>query len=181
MGGHDADVSPREVRKVSDVLRTAAILHDVGKVAVSDVILKKPSELSYDEKMQMRLHTVLGARLFQRTNSFWDYMAAEVALNHHETGTAAATRDGSTTSSPRRSTSAPGKKETEIPLSARVVAIADVYDALISQRAYKKEWRQEHALRYIRYQAGKKFDPELVNLFLKMDDVLRAIEKKYSY
>lgn len=174
-------ISPREIRKVADVLRTAAILHDVGKVAVSDVILKKPSSLSYDEKLAMRQHTVLGARLFKRTNSFWDYMAAEVALNHHEAW------DG--TGYPGRIDNlfaekiylGPGKKETEIPLSARVVAIADVYDALISQRAYKKEWRQDHALRYIRYQAGRKFDPELVSLFLKMDEVLRAIEKKYSY
>ena len=84
MGRPPRNVSTREIRKVSDVLRTAAILHDVGKVAVSDVILKKPGELTYDEKLKMRQHTVLGARLFQRTNSFWDYMAAEVALNHHE-------------------------------------------------------------------------------------------------
>jgi response regulator RpfG family c-di-GMP phosphodiesterase len=174
-------ISPREIRKVSDVLRTAAILHDVGKVAVSDVILKKPSSLSYDEKLLMRQHTVLGARLFKRTNSFWDYMASEVALNHHEAW------DGSGYPGKLENIYAdkiymgPGKKETEIPLSARVVAIADVYDALISQRAYKKEWRQEHALRYIRYQAGRKFDPELVSLFLKMDELLRAIEKKYTY
>ncbi|MCX7038326.1 MAG: HD domain-containing protein, partial [Spirochaetes bacterium] len=174
-------ISPREIRKVSDVLRTAAILHDVGKVAVSDVILKKPSSLSYDEKLAMRQHTVLGARLFKRTNSFWDYMASEVALNHHEAW------DGSGYPGKLENIYAdkiymgPGKRETEIPLSARVVAICDVYDALVSQRAYKKEWRQEHALRYIRYQAGKKFDPELVSIFLKMDELLRAIEKKYSY
>jgi response regulator RpfG family c-di-GMP phosphodiesterase len=174
-------ISHREIRKVSDVLRTAAILHDVGKVAVSDVILKKPSSLSYDEKLAMRQHTVLGARLFKRTNSFWDYMASEVALNHHEAW------DGSGYPGKLENIYAdkiymgPGKRETEIPLSARVVAIADVYDALISQRAYKKEWRQEHALRFIRYQAGRKFDPELVSIFLKMDELLRAIEKKYSY
>ena len=61
------------------------------------------------------------------------------------------------------------------------MAIADVYDALISERAYKTEWRQEHALRYIRYQAGKKFDPELVGLFINMDELLTAIFRKYSY
>ena len=77
-------ISAREIRKVSDVLRTAAILHDVGKIAVSDVILKKPGGLTYDETITMRQHTVLGARLFRRTTSFWDYMSAEVALNHHE-------------------------------------------------------------------------------------------------
>ncbi|MGA2977363.1 MAG: HD domain-containing phosphohydrolase [Spirochaetia bacterium] len=174
-------VSAREIRKVRDVLRTAAILHDVGKVAVSDVILKKPSLLTYDEKMSMRQHTILGARLFKRTTSFWDYMSAEVALNHHENW------DG--TGYPGRIEDlyadkiymGPGKQGTEIPLSARVVAISDVYDALISQRAYKVGWRQEHALRYIRYQAGKKFDPELVSIFLKMADLLTAIHQKYSY
>ncbi len=174
-------ISPREIRKVADVLRTAAILHDVGKVAVSDIILKKPSSLSYDEKLAMRQHTILGARLFKRTNSFWDYMAAEVALNHHEAWDGSGYPGKIDNLFAEKIYLGPGKKETEIPLSARVVAIADVYDALISQRAYKKEWRQDHALRYIRYQAGRKFDPELVSLFLKMEEVLRAIEKKYSY
>jgi len=174
-------VSAREIRKVSDVLRTAAILHDVGKVAVSDIILKKPDQLNYDERLSMKLHTVLGARLFRRTNSFWDYMSAEVALNHHENW------DGS--GYPGRIDDlfapkiylGPGKKGTEIPLSARVVSIADVYDALVSQRAYKAGWRQEHALHYIRYQAGRKFDPELVGIFVQMGDLLIAISKKYSY
>jgi putative nucleotidyltransferase with HDIG domain len=174
-------VSTREVRKVRDVLRTAAILHDVGKVAVSDVILKKPGQLSYDEKLSMRQHTILGARLFRRTTSFWDYMSSEVALNHHENW------DG--TGYPGRIEDlyaekiymGPGKQGNEIPLSARVVSIADVYDALVSQRAYKAGWKQEHALHYIHYQAGKKFDPELVGIFLKMDDLLTAIAKKYSY
>jgi response regulator RpfG family c-di-GMP phosphodiesterase len=174
-------VSAREVRKVSDALRTAAILHDVGKVAVSDVILKKPDLLTYDEKNAMRLHTVLGARLFRRTNSFWDYMSAEVALNHHENwdGTGYPGRIDDLFAS--KIYMGPGKKGTEIPLSARVVSISDVYDALVSQRAYKAGWRQEHALRYIRYQKGKKFDPDLVDLFLGMRELLTAISKKYSY
>ena len=174
-------VSPREIRKVSDVLRTAAILHDVGKVAVSDVILKKTGSLSYDEKLSMRQHTILGARLFKRTNSFWDYMASEVALSHHEAWDGSGYPGRIENIFAEKIYLGPGKKETEIPLSARVVAIADVYDALISQRAYKKAWHQDNALRYIRYQAGKKFDPELVSIFLKMDELLGAIEKKYSY
>ncbi|HET6451129.1 MAG TPA: HD domain-containing phosphohydrolase [Spirochaetia bacterium] len=174
-------VSSREIRKFRDVLRTAAILHDVGKVAISDTILKKPSQLTFDEKLSMKLHTVLGARLFRRATSFWDYVSAEVALNHHENW------DGS--GYPGRIDDlyadkiylGPGKQGPEIPLSARVVSIADVYDALVSQRAYKDRWRQEHALHYIRYQAGKKFDPELVSIFLKMGDLLTAIHKKYEY
>lgn len=174
-------VSTREIKKVREALRTAAILHDVGKVAVSDIILKKAGQLTYDEKMAMRQHTIKGARLFKRTTSFWDHMSSVVALNHHENW------DGS--GYPGRIDDifvdpiymGRGKQGTEIPLSARVVAISDVYDALISERAYKKGWRQEHALRFIRYQAGKKFDPELVGIFLKMGDLLNAIVKKYTY
>jgi response regulator RpfG family c-di-GMP phosphodiesterase len=174
-------VSTREIKKVRDVLRTAAMLHDVGKVAVSDVILKKPSQLSYDEKLAMRMHTVLGTRLFRRTNSFWDYMAAEVALNHHENWDGSGYPGKIDDIFAEKIYMGPGKRGTEIPLHARIVAIADVYDALISERSYKKEWRQEHAMRYIRYQAGKKFDPEMVSIFLKMPDILTAIQKKYNY
>jgi response regulator RpfG family c-di-GMP phosphodiesterase len=174
-------ISPREVKKMRDNLRTAAILHDVGKVAVSDIILKKPSQLTYDEKLAMRQHTWLGARLFKRTTSFWDYMAAEVALNHHENW------DG--TGYPGRIDDlyadkvymGPGKKGTEIPLSARLVSIADVYDALVSQRVYKTSWSQENALRRIHYERGRKFDPELVDIFLRMGDLLTAIARKYAY
>jgi response regulator RpfG family c-di-GMP phosphodiesterase len=108
-------------------------------------------------------------------------MSSEVALNHHENW------DG--TGYPGRIDNlyaekiymGPGKQGPEIPLSARVVTIADVYDALTSQRAYKNLWRQEHALHFIRYQAGRTFDPELVEIFVKMDDLLTAIAKKYSY
>jgi response regulator RpfG family c-di-GMP phosphodiesterase len=175
------NVSAREIRKVRDVLRTAAILHDVGKVAVSDIILKKPRELTYDEKMSMRLHTVLGARLFKRTTSFWDYMSAEVALNHHENWDGSGYPGRIEDLYAEKIYMGPGKQGTEIPLSARVVAIADVYDALVSERAYKKGWHQEHALRYIRYQAAKKFDPELVAIFTQMGELLTAISKKYAY
>lgn len=174
-------ISVREMRRVSDALETAAILHDVGKIAVSDTILKKPGALTYNETIAMRSHTFLGARLFRRAASLADCVSAEVALNHHEnwdgTGYPGEIHDIFAS----KVYMGPGKRRTEIPLSARVVAIADVYDALVSQRAYKNAWRQEHALRYIRYQRGKKFDPELVNIFLKKGELLLAIAKKYEY
>jgi len=174
-------VSQREVRKVSDVLRAAAMLHDVGKVAIKDSILQKPHELSFDEKVQMRMHTVHGAKLFKRTNSFWDYMAAEVCLNHHENWDGSGYPGHIPDIFAEKVYPGPGKKASEIPLSARIVKIADVYDALVSERAYKTEWRQEHAMRYLRYHAGKLFDPELVAIFLTMEDLLNAIEQKYAY
>jgi HD-GYP domain-containing protein (c-di-GMP phosphodiesterase class II) len=174
-------VTSREVRNAKDILRTAAILHDVGKVAVSDVILKKSSELSYDEKLQLRHHTILGARLFKRTSSAWDRMAAEVALNHHENWDGSGYPGRIEDLYANKIYLGPGKRGVEIPLPARIVALSDVYDALISERAYKPEWKQEHALRYIRYQAGKKFDPELVSMFINMAELLAAIRTKYSY
>ncbi len=176
-------ISPREIRKVSEALRTAAILHDIGKIAISDTILKKPGSLTYDETLKMREHTILGARLFTRTSSLRESMSADVALNHHETwdGTGYPGRIDNLFA--QRFYMGPGKKGLEIPIYARVVTIADVYDALVSQRAYKKGWRQEHALRYLFYQANKKFDPELVGIFVRMgmDGTLLAIARKYEY
>jgi putative nucleotidyltransferase with HDIG domain len=173
-------VPSRELRTTKDILRTAAMLHDVGKVAVSDAILRKSSELSYDEKVQMRHHTILGARLF-RTNSPWDKMATEVALNHHENWDGSGYPGRIDDIFAEKIYLGPGKQAVEIPRSARIVALADVYDALISERTFKPEWKQEHALRYIHYQAGKKFDPELVGLFINMAELLTVIRNKYSY
>jgi response regulator RpfG family c-di-GMP phosphodiesterase len=175
------NVSSREVRNVRDVLRIAAILHDVGKVGVSDVILKKDGQLTYDEKIKMKQHTIHGARLFRRRASFRDWISSEVALNHHENWDGTGYPGKIENLYAEKVYLGPGKRGTEIPLSARVVAIADVYDALVSRRAYKDSWKQEHALHYIRYHAGKKFDPDLVDIFLKMDELLTAIAKKYSY
>jgi HD-GYP domain-containing protein (c-di-GMP phosphodiesterase class II) len=169
-----------ELRNTRDILRTAAILHDVGNVAVSDAILRKSSELSYDEKLQLRHHTILGARLFNRSSSPWDKMAAEVALNHHENWDGSGYPGRIDDIFAEKIYLGPGKKGTEIPLPARIVAVADVFDALISDRPYRPAWKQEHAMRYIRYQAGKKFDPELVGLFINMAELLTAIRNKYS-
>ncbi len=173
-------VSPREVRTVSSVLGMAATCHDIGIVAVSDAILKKPHELSLDEKVHMRSHTWFGARLFPRTNSFWDYMAAEVCLNHHENWDGSGYPGHIPDIFAEKVSPGPGKKADEIPLAGRIVKIADVYDALVSERPFRAAWRQEHALRYIHCQTGKQFDPELSAIFLTMKDLLTAIAAKYS-
>jgi len=152
----------------------------VGKVALSDAILKKPGSLASAERRQMKSHTIHGARLFRQTHSAWDRMAAEVALNHHERwdGPGYPGRIGDIFAP--RLQYGPGKRGREIPLSARIVALADVYDALISKRAYKEAWREEKALAYVRDQAGKQFDPELVLLFLRIRDTIRAIHRRFS-
>jgi HD-GYP domain-containing protein (c-di-GMP phosphodiesterase class II) len=175
------NVSLREKRNYKDRLRIAAILHDVGKVAVSDTILKKHDKLTKEELKQVHMHTIYGARLFKYTDSPWDKMATEVTLNHHERW------DG--TGYPGKLNNiyagnvdfGPGKKEKQIPLSARIVALADVYDSLLSERAYKKEWSMDRVLKYIRDQSGTQFDPELVPIFLLIQDTIQSIRQKYSY
>jgi HD-GYP domain-containing protein (c-di-GMP phosphodiesterase class II) len=174
------NVPAREIRTVCDVLSTAAMVHDVGKVAVSDVILKKPGQLTYDEKLQMKQHTIHGARLFRRNISSWDQVSSQVALDHHENWDGSGYPGDIEDLDAEKIYMGPGKQGNKISLYGRIVAIADVYDALISQRAYKNSWKQEHALHFIRYQAGKKFDPDLAHLFLKMEEVLTVIGKKYA-
>jgi response regulator RpfG family c-di-GMP phosphodiesterase len=174
---HNIPLNERNIKK--DMFRTAAILHDVGKVAIADSILQKRGELNHEEKLEMQKHTIYGARLFTRKNSHWDKIAAEVALNHHErwdgTGYPGYTVDVHSAEIEY----GPGKRGKDIPLSARIVAISDVYDALISKRAYKEPWKEETALTYIKRQAGKQFDPELVEIFLTMGEIIQAIRSKY--
>ncbi len=174
-------VSSKEIKSTKDTLHTASILHDVGKVAVSDIILKKPGELDRIEKLKMRCHTIYGARLFRYSSSPWDRTASEVTLNHHERWDGRGYPGKIDNIYATRIRFGPGKKEKEIPLPARIVALADVYDAQISKRAYKEKWPEESALQYIRMQAGKHFDPELANIFIKISDVIQAITQKYSY
>jgi HD-GYP domain-containing protein (c-di-GMP phosphodiesterase class II) len=172
-------VHPKQIKKEKDYLWSAAILHDVGKIAISDVILKKEGGLTYEERIMMRYHTIYGARLFRFTISPWDKMAAEVALNHHEhwdgTGYPGKIEDIFSD----KVYFGPGKKGEEIPLPARIVAIADVYDSLLSERTYKKSWKEENALKHIHMETGKHFDPELIDLFIGIHDVIVAIRTKY--
>ncbi len=175
------DINESEIQNTKEVLRTAAMLHDVGKVAVSDMILKKPGELNAAETKAMRMHTIFGARLFKQGRSTWDRLAQEVVLNHHERwdgkGYPGRIKD---LFSPEIQFG-PGKTGEEIPISARIVSLADVYDALVSERAYKEAWEEELVHEYIRNQKGKQFDPELVDLFLDIRDVIAQIHAKYSY
>jgi HD-GYP domain-containing protein (c-di-GMP phosphodiesterase class II) len=173
-----------EIDRNRDSLRMAAMLHDVGKVAISDVILKKPGRFNDDEYEIMKQHTLLGARLFLDAHSDFDQAACQVALTHHErwdgkgypgnvdigTGLPSiADRIGATG----------GKKGGEIPLFGRIVAIADVYDALSSARAYKRAWDESKVLETIRGEAGRQFDPEIVDCFFARINVLRSIQQRY--
>jgi HD-GYP domain-containing protein (c-di-GMP phosphodiesterase class II) len=173
-------VSENEIKRVRDVLRIAAMLHDVGKVAVSDLVLKKRGPLSEAEFRQMKNHVVMGARLFKDSTSDWDDMAAEIALNHHEKWDGSGYPGVIEDIYAKNWHQGPGKKGRDIPLMARIVALADVYDALTSERVYKECWPEEKVLRHIRSQKGGHFDPQLVDEFFSIHDVIRAIKHKYN-
>ena len=172
-------VAADELKQTKDHLWTAAILHDVGKIAISDAILKKNGKLTYQERVDVRYHTIYGARLFRFTSSPWDLMASEVVLNHHERW------DGNGYPGLIEDIFAEkvylgvGKKGANIPLSARIVAVADVYDSLISKRAYKPAWEDENALKHIHMESGKHFDPEIVDILISIHDVIVAIRNKF--
>jgi response regulator RpfG family c-di-GMP phosphodiesterase len=179
-------IPQEQIDKNKDVLRMAAILHDVGKVAISDTILKKPGKLDNEEYEVMKHHTYLGARLFNESKSAFDEAAYIVALNHHErwdsngypgyinvmTGK---TIPGYETADGR----AKGKKGEEIPPFGRAVALADVYDALSSRRSYKDRWDEVRILETIEKERGKHFDPEMVDVFFNILDVIRSIAERY--
>jgi len=169
------------IRRFKDKYRIAAMLHDAGKIGISDKILKKPGKLDIEEFNIMKMHTVLGYRLFTSTDSEIDAIAAEVALTHHEKwdGTG---YPGTGTDVEKAVSVAPnsGRKGIEIPITGRIVAVADVYDALMSPRCYKEAWEESRVLETIKSGSGKHFDPEVVECFFKIYDVIKAIRLKYN-
>jgi len=173
-----------DIDKNRDILRMAAMLHDVGKVAISDVILKKPDRFTDEEYEIMKQHTFMGARLFKQAHSSFDEIAFKVALTHHENwdGTGYPGKIDVVTGKPLE-TDTKGKpsplKGEEIPIFGRIVALADVYDALSCRRVYKKAWKEEDVLSTIRDLNGKKFDPELVDVFFECLPLLKVIQQKY--
>ncbi|CAM5206019.1 response regulator [Alishewanella longhuensis] len=134
----------------AEELLHAAPMHDIGKIGTPDHILLKPGKLTDDEMIIMRQHALIGAEILGDCDSTLMQMASSVARYHHEKW------DGS--GYPL------GLKETAIPIEARIVALTDVFDALTSERPYKKAWSVAEALDFIKSQAGKHFDPALVPL-----------------
>ena len=173
-------VPREEVNNFKDILRISSMLHDIGKVGVTDAILKKREDLTKEEYESIKHHAVYGAQFFENPTSEWDTLAYEVALNHHEkwdgTGYPGVVKD----IHDRNLRFGPGKKGLAIPLSGRIVGLADVYDALIFKRAYKDAWEEDRVLFHIKEQSGKHFDPELVAIFFEIYDVIRAIREKWT-
>ena len=135
-------------------LRLAARLHDIGKVAVADSVLLKPGPLTLQDYADIKQHTVLGRRPLSGVSTPMFELAAEVAWTHHEWW------DGSGYPN--------GLAGEHIPLSGRIVAIADVFDSLSTRRIYKREWTRNEAARFVTSGAGSQFDPSLVMAFTQV-------------
>ena len=175
----DHGVPRAEWQRFKDLLRLAAMLHDVGKVGISDTILKKPGRLTTEEFHAIKWHSVLGARLFVNISSDLDEMAQEVALNHHEWWDGGGYPGMIPALEADYGIPAEGKRGAEIPLSARITTVADVFDALISRRVYKEPWEWTRATQFIRDGAGSQFDPAVVEAFFAVEEQCRAIHDKF--
>lgn len=134
-----------------EIIRFASPLHDIGKIAIRDAVLKKPGRFSPQEYEEMKRHTLLGYEMLREAQSPMLQLAREIALTHHERF------DGG--GYPR------GLKGLEIPLESRIVSLADVFDALSTERIYKPPWPLERVREHIRGEAGKHFDPQVVEAF----------------
>jgi len=135
-----------------ELLRRAAPLHDVGKIGISDSILLKPGKLTRDEFDNMRTHTTIGANILSGSRVGFLLLAEEIALNHHERW------DGSGYPN--------GRVGESIPLSGRIAAVADVFDALTNERPYKRAWPVPDALEEMAGLRGTQFDPDVLDIFL---------------
>ena len=144
-----------EADVVVDLYRAAATLHDLGKIAISDEVLLKPGKLDPDEWSEMQTHTIKGREMLEGSRSQVCVAAADISIMHHERW------DGS--GYPQ------GLRGDEISLAGRLVALADVFDALIQKRPYKEAWPVSKASNEIVAQSGKHFAPEVVNAFTKLD------------
>jgi len=140
----------------------AAPMHDIGKIGIPDHILLKPGKLDAEEWRIMQQHTVIGHNILNNSQSRYIQLGSVIALNHHEKF------DGSGYPS--------GLKGREIPLVARIVAVADVFDALVTERPYKTAWSTDDALSLIKQQSGRHFDPQCVEAFFQRLSEIRMIQ-----
>ena len=143
------------IPRQAELIRHAAPLHDVGKVGIPDSILLKPAKLTAEEFEIVRVHAAAGARILSGSKSALLLVAQEIAQNHHEWW------DGSGYPN--------GLEGEEIPLTGRIVAVADVFDALTHERPYKAAWSVVDSVCEIRRLSGTQFDPAVVDAFNQLD------------
>ena len=155
-------MSEEEVR----LIELAAPLHDIGKIAIPDAVLMKPGPLTEDETAIMRRHPQIGHELLSGSQNRFIQVGALIALRHHERFDGSGYPDG--------------LSGQQIPVEARIVAVADVFDALISPRPYKAPWSFDNALDFLQEQSGKLFDPQCVQALVQNRPRLEDICERYS-
>ena len=152
--------------EIAYIIEKASPMHDIGKIGIPDAILLKPGKLSDDEYEVMKAHCEHGRQLLGEHSSLLVQMASSIAMTHHEKW------DG--TGYPN------GLSGESIPPEGRIVALADVYDALNTRRPYKEPWPHDKIVEYINEQAGRHFDPEMVRLFNENMDRILEIRQTYQ-
>lgn len=152
--------------KECDEIEYSAPMHDIGKIGVPDKILLKPGQFEAEEWQVMQGHAQIGHAILADSQSRYMQMGAIIALGHHERF------DG--TGYPY------GLSGKDIPLVARIVSVADVYDALVSRRPYKEPWKEQDALDYLRKHAGTQFDPTCIDAFFERLDNIHEIQGQFS-
>ncbi|PRC94344.1 HD domain-containing phosphohydrolase [Solimicrobium silvestre] len=150
----------------SERLELAAPMHDTGKIGIPQGILRKPGPLDEQEWVVMRTHPQIGYNILSKSDAPVFQLAAEVALRHHEKWDGSGYPDG--------------LRRKDIPESARIVALADVFDALSMRRPYKEPWPIEKILGYVNASSGQHFDPKLVDVFSKILPQLLDIQSKWA-
>jgi two-component system response regulator RpfG len=150
----------------AETIELAAPLHDIGKIGIPDGILLKAGKLADNEWQVMRRHPLIGHEILKGSASKYVRMGALIALGHHEK------YDGSGYPN--------GLVGDHVPLCARIVAVADVYDALTSVRPYKTAWRSEQAFDYVRSQSGQHFDPHMVEAFVAVKKQVIEVQHEWS-
>jgi two-component system response regulator RpfG len=166
---HIAGLIAEELGMFEDEVRLielAAPLHDMGKIAIPDAVLLKPGPLDESEIGTMRRHPQIGHQLLSGSHNRFIQIGAVIALRHHERYDGSGYPDGLV-----------GE---EIPIEARIVAVADVLDALLSPRPYKPKWTLDAALEYLQAQSGILFDPRCVDALLRSREKLDDICARYS-
>lgn len=153
-------------KREQEIIYYAAPLHDLGKIGIEDNILLKPAKLTSEEFETMKNHSTIGANILSKRENIFLQAGEVIARGHHEKYNGKGYPAGIL--------------KQEIPIYARIVAIADVFDALTSVRPYKKAWSFEDALNLLIEEKGEHFDPELVDLFVDSIDEVKAIYKKFS-
>lgn len=147
-------------------IHDAAPIHDIGKIGIPDKVLQKKGKLTKKEFQLMKTHTTIGAEIISDHYSNLLSMARDIALNHHERW------DGSGYPN--------GLRGEDIPLSARIVSVADVFDALTTKRSYKQAWSFDDAFEYIVEQSEKMFDPKVIKAFQKLRLQVEAIYEQFK-